>query len=35
MAKGVDQEEKPEEPKGDFTKAHEEINYIYCGPNSY
>jgi hypothetical protein len=34
-AKGVDQEKKPEEPKGDFPKAHKEVNYIYDGPDSY
>jgi hypothetical protein len=34
-AKGADQEKKPEEPKGDFPKAHKEVNYIYGGPDSY
>jgi hypothetical protein len=34
-AKGVDQEKKPEKPKGDFPKAHKEVNYIYDGPDSY
>jgi hypothetical protein len=32
MAKGFDQEKKPEEPKGDFAEAHKEVNYIYGGP---
>jgi hypothetical protein len=35
MAKGADQEKKPEEPKGDFPEAHMVVNYIYGGPNSY
>jgi hypothetical protein len=35
MAKGVDQEKKTEEPKGDFSEAHKEVNYIYGGPNYY
>jgi hypothetical protein len=35
MAKGAKKEKKPEEPKGDFFKAHKEINYIYGGPDSY
>jgi hypothetical protein len=35
MAKGVDQEKNPEEPKGDFLEAHKEVNYIYGDPNSY
>jgi hypothetical protein len=34
-AKKADQEKKPEEPKGDFPKAHKEVNYIYSGPDSY
>jgi hypothetical protein len=34
MAKRVDQEKKPEEPKGNFPKAHKEVNYIYVGPDS-
>jgi hypothetical protein len=34
-AKKANQEKKPEEPKGDFSKAHKEVNYIYGGPNSY
>jgi hypothetical protein len=34
-AKGVDQEKKPKKPKGDFPKAHKEVNYIYGGPDSY
>jgi hypothetical protein len=33
-AKGANQEKKPEEPKGDFPKAHKEVNYIYGGPDS-
>jgi hypothetical protein len=35
MAKVADQEKKPEESKGDFPKAHKEVNYIYGGPESY
>jgi hypothetical protein len=35
MAKGADQEKKPDEPKGDFPEAHREVNYIYGGPDSY
>jgi hypothetical protein len=35
MAKGGDQEKKPEEPKGDFPKDHKEVNYISGGPDSY
>jgi hypothetical protein len=35
MAKGADQEKKHEEPKGDFPEAHNEVNYIYGGSNSY
>jgi hypothetical protein len=35
MAKGADQEKKPEESKGDFPEAHKEVNYIYGGPDSY
>jgi hypothetical protein len=35
MAKGADQEKKPEELKGDFPEAHKEVNYIYGGPDSY
>jgi hypothetical protein len=34
-AKGANQEKKPEEPKGNIPKAHKEVNYIYCGPDSY
>jgi hypothetical protein len=34
-AKKVDQEMKPEDPKGDFPEAHKEVNYIYSGPDSY
>jgi hypothetical protein len=33
--KGVDQEKKPEEPKGDFPENHKVVNYIYGGPESY
>jgi hypothetical protein len=35
MAKKVDQEKKPKEPKGDYPEAHKEANYIYGGPDSY
>jgi hypothetical protein len=35
MAKGVNQEKRPEEPKGDFPEVHKEVNYIYGGPDSY
>jgi hypothetical protein len=35
MDKGVNQEKKHEEPKGDFPKAHKEVNYIYGGADSY
>jgi hypothetical protein len=35
MAKGADQEKKPEEPKGNFPEAHKEVNYIYGGIDSY
>jgi hypothetical protein len=35
MAKGVDQEKKLKEPKGDFPEAHKEVNYIYGGPDYY
>jgi hypothetical protein len=34
MAKGANQENKPEEPKDDFPKAPKEVKYIYGGPNS-
>jgi hypothetical protein len=34
-AKGVDQDKKPEELKGDFPKAYKEVNYIYGGLDSY
>jgi hypothetical protein len=34
-AKGANQEKMLEEPKGDFPKAHKEVNYIYGGPDSY
>jgi hypothetical protein len=35
MAKKGDQEKKCDEPKGNFPKAHKEVNHIYSGPNSY
>jgi hypothetical protein len=35
MAKGTNQEKKPNEPKGDFPEAHKEVNYIYGGLDSY
>jgi hypothetical protein len=35
MAKPADQEKKPKDPKGDFPKAHKEVNYIFGGPDSY
>jgi hypothetical protein len=35
MAKTSDQEKMPEDPKGDFPKAHKVVNYIFGGPNSY
>jgi hypothetical protein len=34
-AKGGDQKKKPKKPKGDFPEAHNEVNYIYGGPDSY
>jgi allophanate hydrolase subunit 1 len=34
-AKKANQEKKAEDPKGDFPEAHNEINYIYGGPDSY
>jgi hypothetical protein len=34
-AKKADQEKKSKDPKGDFSEAHKEINYIYGGPDSY
>jgi hypothetical protein len=34
-AKGVDQDKKSKEPKGDFPEAYKEVNYIYGGPDSY
>jgi hypothetical protein len=33
--KGADQEKKPKELKDDFPEAHEEVNYIYGGPDFY
>jgi hypothetical protein len=35
MAKGANQEKRPEEPKGDFPEAHKEVKYIYGGLDSY
>jgi hypothetical protein len=35
MGKKADRENKLEDPKGDFPKAHKEVNYIYSGPDSY
>jgi hypothetical protein len=35
MAMAADQEKKPEDPKGDFPEAHEEVNYMFGGPDSY
>jgi hypothetical protein len=35
MAKSADQEKKPEDPKGNFPEAHNEVNYIFSGPDSY
>jgi hypothetical protein len=35
MAKPANQEKKPKDPKGDFPKAHKEVNYIFGGPDSY
>jgi hypothetical protein len=34
-AKGLIRRKKPKERKGDFPKAHKEINYINGGPDSY
>jgi hypothetical protein len=34
-AKKADQENKPEDSKGNVPEAHKEVNYIYGGPNSY
>jgi hypothetical protein len=31
----VEQDKKPEDPKGDFPETHKEVNYIYGGPDSY
>jgi hypothetical protein len=33
--KKADQEKMLKDPKGDFPKAHKEVNYIYCGSDSY
>jgi hypothetical protein len=35
MAKKVDHEKKPEDPKCYFPEAHKVVNYICSGPNSY
>jgi hypothetical protein len=35
MAKGANQEQKPEKPKGDFPEAHKGVNYTYGGPDSF
>jgi hypothetical protein len=35
IAKGANQEKKPKEPRGDFPEAHNEVNYIYGGLDSY
>jgi hypothetical protein len=35
MAKKANQEKKSDDPKGDFPEAHDEVNYIYGGPDSY
>jgi hypothetical protein len=35
MARSADQEKKPMGPKGYFSEAHKEVNYIFGGPNSY
>jgi hypothetical protein len=35
LAKKVDQERNPKDPKGDFPEAHKEVNYIYGRPDSY
>jgi hypothetical protein len=35
MTKKANQEKKLEELKGDFLKAHKEVNYTYGGPDSY
>jgi hypothetical protein len=34
-AKKADQDKKPDDPKGNFPKAHKEVNYIYRGPDFY
>jgi hypothetical protein len=34
-ANKADQEKKPKKQKGNFPKAHKEVNYIYVGPDSY
>jgi hypothetical protein len=33
--KKPNQEKKPDNPKDDFPKAHNEVNYIYGGPDPY
>jgi hypothetical protein len=35
LAKKVDQEKKPKDPKRNLPEAHKEVNYNYGGPNSY
>jgi hypothetical protein len=35
LAKRVEQDKKPEDPKGDFPKTRKEVNYIYDGSDSY
>jgi hypothetical protein len=35
MAKKDNQQNKPKDAKGDFPKAHNKVNYIYGGPDSY
>jgi hypothetical protein len=34
-SKKVDQEKKPEDPKGDIPEAYKEVNYIYGEFDSY
>jgi hypothetical protein len=35
MAKKADRERKLEDPEGDFSGTHKDVNYIYSGPDSY
>jgi hypothetical protein len=35
MAKKVNQEKKPNEPKNDFPEDHKKVNYTYGGPGFY